>query len=257
MTISIEQFNKEVKVIKKQLVSLPESWESNGEKYQVKFGDILKTVDISGNVEYLLYNNLSEAYRVKGVIETLLNKVEKIEDLDLNLVDIDWDNVSIDDRVFYFEEEIKYFKTTFDDEGLIVPMGVEGLDNDNIVSVELIYIHDLSTENSYVDEWKGKKIVTDCGSSWGKLGDKTNIEGVFIGDSFELCDPNWDTEELDTFVVVEGYKGEYLLSSYTHYDIPLNKAFEMKDDIKLKKVKSYKNLNDSDAIWIGEGFYVE
>lgn len=256
MTLTMEQFNEQVKVIDLNLVSLKESWDNlSKNKYQVKFGDIFRTINEMGEYEYYLYYNLMEAYCITSLIKEY---IEKEGILNIDEVDLDFIN-KVEDDYYYFEEERFFFDDTKDSEGLFVPQGVEGFKklSQDLVRVELVYIHDETIKDSFIEEWKNKAIVTWYGddkfNSWGKLGDKTSVDGIFVGDIFKMFDPNKDEVE-EVFTVLEGEDGEYILSAHLCYDVSLIVAYEDREYFKMEKIQSYKNFTNCDMIWLSDGF---
>ena len=268
MTMDIKKFNEEVKTIDLQLVSLKETWDSieGKNKYQVKYGDIFMTIKESGDKEYYLYQDIGKAYHVTSAIKEYLEKENVVA---LENFDFLFDHTT---DYWFYECEGAYFTTALDEEGLVVEQGIEGYEGlaENIVSVHLIHINKKTMKVDFVEEWKNKVIVSDydISNTYGMLGDKTSVEGVFVGDMYELYDS--DADERETYTVLEVEEGKYAFRGFRRYDQDLEWVFKQaqmeveealadgltEDEVALylpKKHKSYKNLTDTDVYWTDEG----
>ena len=250
MALTIKEFNKLVKVIDTKLVSLLETWNeyANDKRYQLKSGDIFR-MTIDGEMKYFMYYSISDAFEMTDDIEMYL----EYEEID-NINDVDF-SVILDE--FCFDSYSIYFKPVIEN-GEEVYKGIETLSDMN---VELIYINDESTKEQFIEEWKDKEIIkfntTKRGyTSFGKLGEATPVPNVFVGDMFDVIENGVTYEDevvnakFNTCTVIK-YDEKYLLVSFfSKYD--LEEAFNNNKSLKIKKIKSYKNLTCHDTCWISD-----
>ena len=250
MVLTIQEFNRQVKVIDVKLVSLLETWNkyANEKRYQLKSGDIFR-MTIEREKKYFMYYSISEAFEITDDIEIYL-EYEEIENI--NAVDF---SAILD--YFCFDSYSLYFEPVIEN-GEEVYQGIETL---NDMDVELIYINDKSTKDQFIEEWKDKEIVQYNAikggyASFGKLGETTPVPNVFVGDMFDVIENGVTFEDnivngkFNTCTVIK-YKGDYLLVSFfSKYD--LEEAFNNKEVFKIKKLKSYKNLTVHDICWISD-----